>query len=565
MENNQTSHCPVCGEPLPENASQGLCPVCLLKAAANDTLSPTPVASRSGAPPSPSVEDLAGHFPHWEILEILGQGGMGTVYKVRQPMLDRVVAIKILPVQLAQTTGFSERFAQEARLLAKLNHPNIVNIHDFGQAGPYFYVLMEFVDGVNLRQAMEAGRFSNQQALSIVRSMCDALEYAHAEGVVHRDIKPENILLDAAGRVKLVDFGIGKLASALTPGAPYLTVTGDALGTPHYMAPEQVERAKDVDHRADIYSLGVVFYELLTGELPLGRFSAPSERGSEDPGMDPVVMKALERQRERRHQHAAEMRTEVDLAQAKPEPETPASNRRNPWVIWGVALTGAAALAFAGLVGLSKGNMYESDALNERENFASQRQSQIGEDLRILQQRIEAGIVPLHGEEERGLRQQKLAADEEISGFERERANLSRPSACWWICMAVLIIALPGGCICGWIALELIRRYRLENGFGPAMAAALLVPVVVAGLAIDMTLHGFIDHLSWKNLELIHTAARSIGVLAWLLTVVWLIATVRRWVHRQTPVPARLNRTFVLATTGLTALFLLLLIFDKIR
>ncbi|MDB6077156.1 MAG: prkC 34, partial [Akkermansiaceae bacterium] len=313
MDNHQTSHCPVCGEALPGNAALGLCPKCLLReAAAPDSSSYT--SPMAGMPPSPTLEQLAEHFPQWEIQEILGRGGMGTVYKVRQPLLDRSVAIKILPVELAQTIGFAERFAQEARLLAKLSHPNIVNIHDFGQAGPYFYVLMEYVDGVNLRQAMESGTFSERQSLAIVRAMCDALEYAHAEGVVHRDIKPENILLDAAGRVKLVDFGIGKLASALKPGAPYLTATGDGLGTPHYMAPEQIERAKDVDHRADIYSLGVVFYELLTGELPLGRFPAPSERAAVDPGVDPVVMKALERQREKRHQDAAEMRTEVERA-----------------------------------------------------------------------------------------------------------------------------------------------------------------------------------------------------------------------------------------------------------
>src|SRR4029434_1066198 len=163
----------------------------------------------------------------------------------------------------------------------------------------FYYLMMEFVDGVNLRQAMKAGRFSPGEALSIVPKVCEALQYAHEQGILHRDIKPENILLDAKGRVKIADFGIAKLVGEDRPNLT-LTNTGAALGTPHYMAPEQLESPADVDHRADIYSLGVVFYELLTGELPIGRFAPPSRKSSVDPRVDEVVLRTLEKERDER-------------------------------------------------------------------------------------------------------------------------------------------------------------------------------------------------------------------------------------------------------------------------
>ena len=219
-------------------------------------------------------------------------------------------------------------------MLARLNHPNIVTVHDFGQANGFFYLLMEFVDGVNLRQAMKVGRFTPAQALAIVPKICEALQFAHNEGILHRDIKPENILLDSRGRVKIADFGIAKLlggeagragsplrdAAAPSEGGAHgvmrpaaaLTETGNALGTPQYMAPEQIEHPQDVDHRADIYSLGVVFYEMLTGELPIGRFAPPSQKSTVDPRMDKVVLRALEKERERRTQSAEEVKTQVE-------------------------------------------------------------------------------------------------------------------------------------------------------------------------------------------------------------------------------------------------------------
>jgi serine/threonine protein kinase len=192
-----TNRCPKCQVPLPANAPQGLCAKCLLAAVAT----PTEAGQPSEKDPPPPIATVVAAFPHLEIIELIGQGGMGFVYKVRQPKLERLVALKLLPQALAADAAFAERFNREARVLARLNHPSIVAVHDFGQAGGFFYLLMEFVDGVNLRQAMQAGRFTPQQAMSLVPKICEALQFAHDEGILHRDIKPENILLDTRGRV----------------------------------------------------------------------------------------------------------------------------------------------------------------------------------------------------------------------------------------------------------------------------------------------------------------------------------------------------------------------------
>jgi serine/threonine protein kinase len=315
-EATTSTTCPKCGAAIPPEAPQGLCPKCLLQQASFPT--ETGAITRHGRPAPPNRDELAGAFPHLEILELIGQGGMGFVYKARQPKLDRLVALKILAQPLAEQTHFAERFTREGRTLAKLNHPNIVTIHDFGQAGPFFYLLMEYVDGVNLRQAMKAGAVNATQALAIVPRICEALQYAHNEGVLHRDIKPDNILLDTRGRVKIADFGIAKLmAEAVAENS--LTGSGTSLGTPHYMAPEQIEKPNAVDHRADIYSLGVVFYEILTGELPLGRFAAPSEKPGNDPRLDEIVFQTLEKQPDRRPQSASEVKTKVETIASTPE------------------------------------------------------------------------------------------------------------------------------------------------------------------------------------------------------------------------------------------------------
>ena len=337
--------CPNCQRPIPPQAPAGFCPVCVLR----DADEPPPPGRAA-----PSLAEVAAAFPQFEILSFIGQGGMGSVFKVRQSALDRVVALKILCPELGRDPAFAERFAREARVLAKLNHPNIVTVFEHGACGGFFYLLMEYVDGVNLRQAMRAGRFTPEQALAVVPGICDALQAAHAEGVWHRDIKPENILLDAQGTVKIVDFGIARLVGDPTRDFT-LTRTGAALGSAAYMAPEQHEKPHEVDHRADIYSLGVVIYEMLTGELPLGRFPAPSRRAAVSARIDEIVFQTLEKERELRQQSAAEVKTDVHRATRDGEP--PANRTKGAelplWVPWAVGLIagGIAMLAFSRNVG----------------------------------------------------------------------------------------------------------------------------------------------------------------------------------------------------------------------
>lgn len=296
--------CTTCNASIPRKAPGGFCPACLLRDAEEP---PAPAQA------VPLLEEIAAAFPRWEVLGLIGQGGMGAVYKVRQPSLDRTVAMKILSPELGCDPAFAERFAREARTLAKLNHPNIVTVFEHGEKDGFFYLLMEFVDGVNLRQAMRAGRFTPEQALAIVPDICDALQAAHAQGIWHRDIKPENILLDHEGKVKIADFGIARIVG--DPQHDFtLTRTGNVLGSISYMAPEQHEKPHEVDHRADIYSLGVVIYEMLTGELPLGRFPAPSQRADVNSHIDGIVLKTLEKERELRQQSATEVKTEVTRA-----------------------------------------------------------------------------------------------------------------------------------------------------------------------------------------------------------------------------------------------------------
>jgi serine/threonine protein kinase len=304
-----TAACPECGTALSADSPEGLCPRCLLHHALK-TPSPTPTGDH-GAFIAPDPADLAAHFPQLEILSLLGQGGMGAVYKARQLKLDRFVAVKILPAEWGRDPAFAERFAREARALARLSHPHIVGVHDFGEAGEHFYLLMEFVDGANLRQLLQAGPLDPRLALQIIPQVCDALQYAHDEGVIHRDVKPENILVDQRGRVKMADFGLAKLVG---PSRASFTLTGthQVMGTLDYMAPEQRNHPQEVDQRADIYSLGVVFYEMLTGKLPLGRFSPPSDAAGVDGRLDAIVHRALEREPEQRYQHVSEVRSALE-------------------------------------------------------------------------------------------------------------------------------------------------------------------------------------------------------------------------------------------------------------
>ncbi len=314
--------CPRCGADLSDSASPGgLCPKCLLEMGLKDAESAPEVVVTGGespTEPAPSLEELAPRFPQLELIELLGRGGMGSVYKARQKGLDRLVALKIMPATAAKDPSWPERFAREARALARLSHPNIVGVYDSGETEGVYFFAMEFVDGVNLRQMIRAKTAAPKQALAIVVQICDALQYAHEEGVVHRDIKPENILVDQRGRVKIADFGLVKLLGG-KDGGYTLTRSQQTMGTPHYMAPEQWEKPLEVDHRADIYSLGVVFYELLTGELPLGRFAPPSSKIQVDVKLDEVVLKSLAKEPELRYQQASQVKTDVEDVAEKAE------------------------------------------------------------------------------------------------------------------------------------------------------------------------------------------------------------------------------------------------------
>ena len=318
---NTPSVCPQCRSAVPQDAPNGLCPKCLVLAGfktegqgdcANE---PTIELDESELAGFHSLQHLESIFPQLEFIELLGRGGMGVVYKARQRELDRIVAVKILSPEVRGKPAFTERFSREARAMAKLSHPNIVTIHEFGQQDSLYYLLMEYVDGANLRQAMQREPLPQSEALTIVPQICSALQYAHSSGVIHRDIKPENMLIDRQGNIKIADFGLSKL---LQKEDSDLSLTGNrqVMGTPMYMAPEQIHQTKSVDHRADLYSLGVVFYELLTGEIPVGRFDPPSKKVGIDVRLDEVVLKTLEEQPERRYQNASEIKEDVETISA---------------------------------------------------------------------------------------------------------------------------------------------------------------------------------------------------------------------------------------------------------
>jgi serine/threonine protein kinase len=319
--------CPTCGKTVNESALMGLCPDCLLQAGFGtiDTGQDALGKSAAFAPPTPM--EWTRYFPDLEIIELLGRGGMGAVYKARQKRLERQVALKILPPTVGQDPSFAERFEREAIALAQLHHPNIVTLYDSGQVDGLFYFFMEFVDGVNLRQLLDGGCLSSKEALAIVPQICDALQFAHDRGIIHRDIKPENILLSKEGQVKIADFGVAKIVARELTEAPVTdapmaetdqTEVGKIIGTPQYMAPEQLSHPLDVDNRADIYALGVVFYQMLTGELPAGKFEPPSRKVQIDVRLDEIVLRALEKKPELRYQQASVMKTQVETIAETP-------------------------------------------------------------------------------------------------------------------------------------------------------------------------------------------------------------------------------------------------------
>lgn len=310
---------------------EGLEPKALFRAALGDASGDPDAAERLAEEEARVRAEIEERLPDLEIFELLGRGGMGYVYRARQKKLDRMVALKVVAPRAGFAPGaagkaeFAERFEREAQALARLAHPNIVTVHDYGQDGPLCWLVMEYVEGSNLRDVLRGGKLEPAEALALVPKICDALQFAHDHGVVHRDVKPENILLDGEGVVKIADFGLAKLIG--TPAALVsLTGSQQVLGTLRYMAPEQLDRPLEVDHRADIYSLGVVFYEMLTGEIPMGRFDPPSLRSKASPEIDEVVLRALEREPERRYQRVSEVKSDLESVERGEQPPLAATD-----------------------------------------------------------------------------------------------------------------------------------------------------------------------------------------------------------------------------------------------
>ncbi len=290
----------------------------------------TPLGLNHWEPISPA--ELNKLLPGYEVISLLRKGGMGAVYKATQKSLDRTVAIKVLPPELSREGDFEARFRREAKSMAMLNHPNIVHIHDFGQtsAGHYYFV-MEFIDGTDLFTLIKQGPVNPVTAIKVVIEICKALQFAHERKFIHRDIKPANVMLSSSGNVKVVDFGISKLIDpdkAVGTDFESLTMAGFTLGTPDYAAPEAKKGETDIDHRADLYSLGVLFYETLTGVLPRGTCAHPSTKVAVDHRVDATVFKAMEEFPKDRHQSAAEFASELEAILADPEGKNSGKKKR---------------------------------------------------------------------------------------------------------------------------------------------------------------------------------------------------------------------------------------------
>jgi serine/threonine protein kinase len=261
----------------------------------------------------PTVEALQQALPQYEITALIARGGMGAVYKGTQKTLKRAVAIKVLPPEMeAGDMQYAERFKREAQSMAQLSHPNIVAVFDAGETPDrLLYFVMEFVEGTDVAQLIASEkRLEPQRAIQITTAVCEALAFAHEEGIIHRDIKPSNIMIDKRGRVKVADFG---LAKSVNLESSLMTQSNMAMGTPDFIAPEALISGTLVDQRADIYAVGVMLYQMLTGKIPRGRFQLPSGLIPQiDPRLDAIVDKAMQTDRDHRYSTATEMKVDVE-------------------------------------------------------------------------------------------------------------------------------------------------------------------------------------------------------------------------------------------------------------
>ena len=329
MSDQKPENCPDRGAIIPADAPEGICPQCpLLQGVA------APVDRDTPAPETAlTIESVAAVFSKLEIVEPIARGGMGHVFKAHQPDLDRVVALKVLA--LAPDGGaspeFHERVLREARAMAKLEHPNIVAIHEFGETGGFYYFLMEFVEGESLAQRLRrTGKLDAGEANRIIADAAAALEFAHEQGIVHRDVKPGNILLGGGGRVKVADFGLAKILYRDSGVGFSLTLENQVVGTPYYMAPEQRNDSSSVDHRADVYGLGVVLYEMLTGRPPELNYEAPSDVVDVDARYNDLVRAATESSPDKRLPSARAFRERLQAIQSEAPPAPAMSEDQLP-------------------------------------------------------------------------------------------------------------------------------------------------------------------------------------------------------------------------------------------
>ena len=583
--------CPQCGTPLPLGALAGLCPACLLRlGAAADTVTD----ARQAAFHPPSVAELAPLFPQLELLELVGKGGMGAVYKARQKQLDRIVALKILPPGIGDDPAFAERFMREAKALAKLNHPGIVTLYEFGRADlpippigetapPHrpatgqFYFLMEFVDGVNLRQLMHAARISAHEALAIVPQICDALQFAHDQGIVHRDIKPENILMDRRGRVKVADFGLAKIVGnggradlpvsqedgAAQPHRPTndLTDAGKVMGTPQYMSPEQIQAPGEVDHRADIYALGVVFYQMLTGELPGKQLEAPSKKVSIDVRLDEIVLRALEKKPELRYQQVSDVKTMVEAitagsqkAERMPEDTAAIWIQLLPFLVAFPLLGGG--IYWVATADLSRGQFFMSllllpilpiliilggaHLLRDKRNDRADGETQKGEiPLRFSRTAIIGAIclslslfaLPFF-----------VKLTTELSG-DLSRLNHGFVMLRWSEWMALALGALLSGTLLGWIAVSQIRRSAGKlHGLWLAVFDGLFFPLLVLnGLGVSglvLTFHRLLAAGAPLWLTILLVLICLLGFILLIAASIFIIRRVWRAVNKTSHPPS---------------------------
>jgi len=301
----------------------------------------SPRASTSNWEP-PTVEELQPGLPQLKLIELIARGGMGAVYKGVQTSLNRLVAIKVLPPDVAKNPAFAERFKEEGRSMAKLSHPGIVSVFDAGQTtGGLLYFVMEFIEGTDVGRMIEDNhRLPPQQALEIIGAVCEALAFAHESGIIHRDIKPSNIMIDRNQRVKIADFGLAKMAEGDDSHAR--TRSRVAIGTPDFVAPEALNAGTALDQRADLYAVGVTLYQMLTGQIPRGRFEMPSTVvPTVDRRVDAIVDRAMKTDRDQRYATATQLRTEVvAVLEASSSIRTQDQRSKQPWLAWTLATAG---------------------------------------------------------------------------------------------------------------------------------------------------------------------------------------------------------------------------------